>query len=149
MKYTYKFHHILSIKEHEKDSTLTEYNSAVQRFEEVGNKLYELLKQKEDSQAKQITKISSGLSIQDIRHHQQLISHIDKSINIYQNLVAEARLQMQMKEKKLIEANIEMKKYEKMKEKDYENFLLTNKAIENNLMNEISMQQFLKAQVNG
>ncbi|MFS1518375.1 flagellar export protein FliJ [Bacillus sp. SCS-151] len=148
MTYSYKFHQILSIKEHEKEAVLVEYNKSIENFEIVGKKLYELLKQKEERQAGQSEKITRGSSIEDIQKYQRFMLKIDQDINNLQQLVAEARAQMQAKEKLLLEANIEMKKYERMKEIDYENFVMTNKCNENKLMNEISVQQFLRTRVN-
>jgi flagellar protein FliJ len=141
--YQFKFEKILSIKENEKDKALGEYNEAVKRFEEVGRKLYQFLKQKEDYEEIHKQKLQSGLSIQEIRYFQQFITNLERTISHYQQLVAQARQQMQLKQMKLAELNIEVKKYEKMQEKYFQTFLQTLQAEENKLMDEISIQQFV------
>ena len=46
--YQFKFEKIMTVKEREKDEALSVYNESVKRFEDAAEKLYELLKQKED-----------------------------------------------------------------------------------------------------
>jgi len=141
--YQFKLEKILSIKENEKDKALREYNEAVKRFEEVAKKLYHFLKQKEDYEEMHQQKLQAGLPIQEIRYFQQFITNLERTISHYQQLVAQARQQMQLKQLKLAELNIEVKKYEKMKEKYFQTFLQTMQAEENKLMDEISIQQFV------
>ncbi|RAK23371.1 flagellar FliJ protein [Anoxybacillus vitaminiphilus] len=143
MVYKFKFEKILSIKENEKDKALGEYNEAVKRFEEAAKKLYHFLKQKEEYEEMHQQKLQAGLPIQEIRYFQQFITNLERTISHYQQLVAQARQQMQLKQLKLAELNIEVKKYEKMKEKYFQTFLQTVHAEENKLMDEISIQQFV------
>jgi flagellar protein FliJ len=141
--YQFKFEKILFIKENEKDKALGEYNEAVKRFEEVAKKLYHFLKQKEDYEEMHQQKLQAGLPIQEIRYFQQFITNLERTISHYQQLVVQARQQMQLKQMKLAELNIEVKKYEKMKEKYFQTFLQKLQAEENKLMDEISIQQFV------
>jgi flagellar protein FliJ len=143
MIYQFKFEKLLSIKESEKEKALSEYNEAVQRFEEVAEKLYNFLKQKEDYEEIHKEKLQTGLSVQEIRHFQQFITNLERTISHYQLLVMQARRQMQQKQMKLFDLNIEVKKYEKMKEKYFQAFLQTIRAEENKMMDEISIQQFV------
>jgi flagellar protein FliJ len=141
--YQFKFEKLLSIKESEKEKALSEYNEAVQRFEEVAEKLYSFLKQKEDYEELHKEKLQTGLSVQEIRHFQQFITNLERTISHYQLLVMQARQQLQQKQMKLFDLNMEVKKYEKMKEKYFQAFLQTIRAEENKLMDEISIQQFV------
>lgn len=138
MKYQYKFEKILSLKEREKDEALSTYQKSVKRFENVAEELYQLLKKKEDLLDFQTSKLETGLSIQEIRHHQRFITNLEKSIKHYQDLVINARNQMNWYEQKLQEKNIEVKKYEKLKEKDFEKYLFLLQEIENKQIDEIS-----------
>ncbi|KYD00008.1 flagellar biosynthesis chaperone FliJ [Heyndrickxia sporothermodurans] len=140
MKYQYKFEKILSLKEREKDEALSTYQKSVKRFENVAEELYQLLKKKEDLLDFQTSKLETGLSIQEIRHHQRFITNLEKSIKHYQDLVINARNQMNWYEQKLQEKNIEVKKYEKLKEKDFEKYLFLLQEIENKQIDEISTQ---------
>ncbi|MDQ0214300.1 flagellar FliJ protein [Oikeobacillus pervagus] len=143
MNYHFKFDKILHLKEREKDEVLATYNESLKQFEEVAEKLYFLLKKKEDLLQYQENQLVSGFSIIEIQHHQQFISNLEKTIDYHQQLVINARNKMNWFSQLLQEKNIEVKKYEKIKEKDmkrFKAFLLQN---ENKQMDEISTIQFM------
>lgn len=142
MKYQYKFEKILTVKEREKDEALSTYQNAVKRFESVAEELYQLLKKKEELTDFQSQKLQTGFSVQEIRHYQRFTTNIEKSIHYYQELVVNARNTMNWCEQQLQEKNIEVKKYEKMKTKDFENYIDLLKLEENRQLDEISTQQF-------
>ncbi|WP_394232530.1 flagellar export protein FliJ [Niallia oryzisoli] len=143
MGYQFKLEKIMSVKEREKNEALTVYNDSVKRFEEVAEKLYELLKKKEDLESYQSMKLVSGLPVQEIRHHQQFIVNLQKSIEQYQQMVLNARNHMIFQQEKLMQRNIEVKKYEKMKEKGLREFLDEVKQVEAKQMDDISIQHFV------
>lgn len=142
MIYQYKFEKILTIKEKEKRDALSKYNTALKKFEEVAGKLYKFLKKKEDLLAFQEERLRNGLSIQEIRHHQLFMDNLEKLISLSQEEVIEARYKMNVLQEVLMERNIEVKKYEKMKENDFHKFLDIIKEDENRQMDEISIRQF-------
>ena len=143
MQYQYKFEKILTIREREKDEALNIYTQSVKRFEEAAEKLYELLKKKEDLENHQTSRLVSGLPVQEIRHHQYFIQNLEKTISHYQQIVINARNHMNFYQEKLMEKNIEVKKYEKIKEKDLLNFTENLKQIEGKQMDDISIQMFM------
>ncbi|WP_350302001.1 flagellar export protein FliJ [Peribacillus frigoritolerans] len=143
MIYQYKFEKILTIKEKEKTDALAKYNAALKKFEDVAEKLYKLLKKKEELLEFQQEKLRNGLSIQEIRHHQLFMDNLEKLLNHCQHEVIEARYKMNIQRDILMERNIEVKKYEKMKENDFLKFLDVIKEAENKQMDEISIRQFL------
>ena len=141
--YKYKFEKILTIKEKEKSDARAKYNEAQKSFEKVAEKLYNLLKKKEDLLDFQQTKLSTGLSVQEIRHNQLFMDNLEKLIDQCQKEVVQARYQMNLQQERLKDKNIELKKYEKIKEKDFQKYLEVVKVAENKQMDEISIQQFL------
>lgn len=143
MQYQYKFEKILTIKTREKDEAFNVYNQAVNRFEEAATKLYENLKKKEDLENYQNSRLVNGLPVQEIRHYQQFVNNLEKTINYYQKLVINARNHMNFYQEKLMEKNIEVKKYEKMKEKDLTDFTENMKLLEGKQMDDISIQHFM------
>lgn len=143
MIYQYKFDKILTIKEKEKNDARSKYNEAQKVFEQAAEKLYYYLKKKEELIDFQQTKLSSGLSIQEIRHQQLFMGNLEKLIDESQKDVINARNLMNFQQEKLKEKNVEMKKYEKIKEKDFQKFLKDVKETENKQMDEISIQQFI------
>jgi flagellar protein FliJ len=143
MRYQYKFEKILTLKEKEKKDAYARYSEALKAFEEVAEKLYRLLKKKEDLLAFQQEKLISGLSVQEIRHQQVFLDNLEKIIEHYQKEVIQARNKLNLFQNILHEKNMEVKKYEKMQEKDFNRFLEVIKVHENKLMDEISIQQFI------
>ncbi|MBM7692264.1 flagellar FliJ protein [Peribacillus deserti] len=143
MQYQYKFEKILSIKEKEKNDAFSKYSEALKQFEEAAEKLYKLLKKKEDLHVFQQEKLQAGLSVQDIRHHQQFMENLENIISHNQKAVIDARHRMNLFQEKLMETNVEVRKYEKIREKDLKKFIDHNKFLENSQMDEISIQQYL------
>ncbi|MEN0649158.1 flagellar export protein FliJ [Caldifermentibacillus hisashii] len=140
MKFTFKLEKLLDLREKEKEEQVFMYEKAIRKFEDVAEKLYQLLKKKEDIEEQQLKKIESGVSIQEIRLGQHYLLNLQKEIDSYQQLVFHARKDMQEEEQRLIEKNIEVKKMEKMKSKEYEKFLHFLDVEDRKVMDEISMQ---------
>lgn len=143
MHYQFKFDKILNLKEREKDEALSIYHEAVKKFEAAAEKLYDLLKKKEDMEAYQSSRLVAGLPVQEIRYHQLFLGNLDKTIDYYQKMVINTRKQMSFFQEKLMEKNIEVKKYEKIKEKDFHHFREEIKYTEGKQMDDISIQQFM------
>ena len=115
--YNFRFNKILDIREQEKVQTEMAYKEAVKTFEEVATKLYDLLKKKEDLIEYQNERLHIGASIDEINHYARFITSLEKTIEEFQKKVVQARTKMNWHEDKLLEKNIEVKKYEKMREK--------------------------------
>lgn len=147
MQYQYKFDKILSLKSREKDEAHVVYQDSVKKFEDAADRLYHLLKKKEDLESYQSGRLTSGLPVQEIRHHQQFISNLEKSIEHFQKIVMNARNMMNFQQVQLMEKNVEVKKYEKIKEKDHLQFLAEEKYAESRMMDEISIQQYMNREI--
>jgi len=143
MVYQFKFEKIMNLKEREKDEAQTIYNDSVKKFEEAAENLYQSLKKKEDLESYQSTKLVNGLSVQEIRHHQSFILNLQKTIDHYQKVVMNTRNQMHFYQDKLMQKNIEVKKYEILKEKDKLVFSEQLKHLEAKQMDDISIQQYM------
>ncbi|MBY0120694.1 flagellar export protein FliJ [Bacillus sp. S/N-304-OC-R1] len=143
MQYQFKFEKILSIKEREKDEALNVFNQSVKRFETAAEKLYELLKKKEDLETYQSSRLVNGLPVQEIRHHQHFIHNLERTIEHYQQIVINARNHMNFQQERLVEKNVEVKKYEKMKEKDRISYAESVRQEEVKQMDDISIQHYM------
>lgn len=143
MGYTYRFDKILDVKENEKDQARMQFEKSKNEFEKAATHLYELLKNKEDLIGMQEKKLQEGLSVADFKQYQYYIENLEKSIAVWQLKVIEARNKMNIRENHLKNANIEVRKYEKMKEKDYINHMNEEKQIEMINMDEISIQTYM------
>jgi flagellar protein FliJ len=147
MQYQFKFDKILSLKSREVDEAQVVYQDSVKKFEEAADRLYHLLKKKEDLESFQSDRLLGGLPVQEIRHHQQFIGNLEKSIAHYQKVVMNARNIMNYQQVQLMEKNIEVKKYETIKEKDHLQFLADEKYTESRLMDEVSIQQYMNREI--
>lgn len=142
MKYTYRFQKVLELKENEKEKSLEDYNRSVSEFEKAAEKLYDCLKKKEVLEERTVRQLNTGMPVQEIRHFQQFVTNLEKTITHYQRMVVMTRENMNEKQIELTEKNIEVKKYEKMKEKHYEVHLEHVKASESRFMDDLSIQTF-------
>ncbi|MGM0844598.1 MAG: flagellar export protein FliJ [Bacillota bacterium] len=143
MTYAFKFEKILSLKEKEKEEVRESYRASVEKFENIAQKLFDLLKKKEDLESFQTERLISGLSVQDIRHNQHFITNIEKTIEYYQGLVIQARNRMNWHEQKLSEMNVEVKKYEKIRENDFNRYKEILHSSESKLLDELAVMQFM------
>ncbi|KOO46609.1 flagellar export protein FliJ [Priestia koreensis] len=143
MVYQFKFSKIMSIKENEKERILNEYNEAVERFETVGQRLYDALKHKEQQIEEYNRKMMNGMSITELKQVQAFLDRTERLIEGLQKEVISARQYMQTKQFLLQEKNIEMKKYEKMKANDFHIYQEIQKSTEAKQMDEISLQQYM------
>jgi len=134
---------ILHVRENEKKTAQTAYYQSMDIFEEEATKLYNLLRKKEDAEEYYESFIHNKISIDTIKEQSAYIEHLNKKINELQKQVIQARNEMEIKQVKLSEAHIEVKKFEKMIENRKESEREEIKKAENNLMDEISMQQYL------
>jgi len=87
--------------------------------------------------------MQTGMSVQEMRHYQQFVTNLETTIFHYQKLVMMKRNEMNEKQHDLTEKNIELKKFEKMKEKQFEMYSLQNKANELKEMDDISIAQYI------
>lgn len=140
MKFQYKFEKILDLREREKDLQIIAYENAVRHFEAVARQLYLLLKKKEDLEREQIRKIQEGLAVREIRLQQIFLDNLQKEIDELQEKVLIARQKMQFEQQKLMQKNIEVKKYEKIKEKEFAKFLEFVNQEDRKIMDELAMQ---------
>jgi flagellar protein FliJ len=145
--YTYRFSKILDIREQEKTQTEMAYKEAVKSFEEVATKLYEMLKRKEDLITYQNERLTVGASIDEVTHYANFINSLEKTIEDLQKKVAQARVKMNWHEEKLLEKNIEVRKYEKMREKDFQAFQVEQERLENIRLDELSTMAYYKKEI--
>ncbi len=143
----YRFEKVLTIREQEKNETEIAYKESVRSFEEVATKLYELLKKKEDLLEFQQERLAVGSSIEEIHHYARFIDSLEKTIADVQQKVIQARSKMNWHEEKLLEKNLEVRKFEKMREKDYQSFQQEQDRIESIFLDEISSLTYFKKEI--
>lgn len=147
VSYIYRFEKVLTIREQEKNETEIAYKESVRSFEEIATKLYELLKKKEDLIAFQQERLAVGSSIEEVHHYARFIDSLEKTIVDVQQKVVQARAKMTWHEEKLLEKNLEVRKFEKMREKDFKVFQQEQDRIEGIFLDEISSLTYNKREI--
>lgn len=142
MKFEYRFQNLLEIKEREKDEAYVSYQNAVHQFEKAATTLYEFLRKKENLEQVQSNELQKGFTVNGIRQYQQFLQSMTETIDYWQLEVMQAREQMQSLKDKLLERDIECKKYERLKEKNEESFLQFIQRHENTQMDELAAIQY-------
>ncbi|MFJ7933141.1 flagellar export protein FliJ [Sporosarcina sp. NPDC096371] len=144
--YHYRFEKVLMFREQEKTETEIEYKGAVQAFEIVATRLYELLKKKEDTLAEQQRKMVTGFAINEIHYYARYIESLEKRIAAAQQQVVQARSKMSWFEGKLLEKTLEVRKFEKMKEKDHEHHRTEMEQLEAIQLDELATLKFRRGE---
>jgi len=147
VSYIYRFEKVLAIREQEKNETEIAYKESVRSFEKVATKLYELLKKKEDLIEFQQERLAVGSSIEEVHHYARFIDSLEKTIADVQQKVVQARAKMNWHEEKLLEKNLEVRKFEKMREKDFKVFQQEQDRIEGIFLDEISSLTYNKREI--
>lgn len=145
--YQYKFAKVLTVREQEKVETELAYKESVHIFEKIATELYELLKKKENTMDAQINQLTEGLSIDHIHHYTNYIDGLQKRIDKVQKEVIQARSKMNWFKERLLEKTLEVRKFEKIKEKDYELFQVEQQRLETILLDEISSVKFQNKEI--
>ena len=136
--YKYRFDQVMIVKQQEKDQTEIAYKDAKKSFEDIATRLYNLLKKKEDLINFQEKKLAKGATINEIHHYSSFLNSVEKSIDETQQKVIQARSKMEWHKDKLIEKSLECRKYEKMKEKDYQTYHKEQERLEMIELDELS-----------
>ncbi|HLT55579.1 MAG TPA: flagellar export protein FliJ [Bacillota bacterium] len=137
------FHKILHVRENEKSIALREYNQSLDLFEQVATELYQLLKKKENAEESYDMSLQNATSIEKIKEQALYIEMLNEEISSLQEQVQRARTEMEWKQKKLTDAHVEVKKFQKLIDHRKQKEEVERKKIENTLMDEISVTQFL------
>ncbi len=147
VSFQYKFSKVLTVKEQEKSETEIAYKESVNAFEKVATELYNLLKKREDTLDQQNSRLSNGLSVDGIHHYVHYLDALQKRIEILQKEVIQARTKMNWYEERLLEKSLEVRKYEKIKEKDLESYQMEQQRLESIFLDEISSLKFQNKEI--
>src|SRR5699024_3272038 len=134
---------ILRIREQEKMDAEKSYQQSMAFFENIATRMYTLLKRKETAESSFERGMQDIIPIEKIKEQVAYIEELNKQIINLQAEVNQARKEMDVKQTKLTDAQIEEKKLEKMiaNHKQVKKEVL--QKYENEAMNEISIQQYL------
>ncbi len=134
---------ILNIREKEKKDAQLEHHESAIHFEKVATELYALLHKKESAEELYEKDFEKLTSIDKIREQMVYIESLNRQIIKMQEQVNEARNVMEVKQVKLTDAHVEVKKFEKIIEFRKHEQLKSERRAEQIMMDEISTQQYI------
>jgi flagellar protein FliJ len=135
---------ILNLQLRERDALQNQYTEAIREFEEVGTELYTLLKKKEQFEQKQRDSMVGGVQLHEIQLTHNYLEKLLVQIEYVQRKLQKARAQMEDMKAKLLVKSIELKKYEKLKERFKFQFFQELNRVDQIQMDEISSIRSVK-----
>ncbi|MBB5172076.1 flagellar export protein FliJ [Texcoconibacillus texcoconensis] len=143
MTFQFSLQKVLEYKENEKLEAEQNYQNAMDSFENIATELYHVLKRKEELEESYEQRIKQGVPIADIQQIQDTLSHLYKKIDHLQKQTQSARDSMNKEHEILIDRSVDVKKYEKMKQRKYDQHRRDMLHEEMKQLDEISVQQFM------
>ncbi|PIC87623.1 flagellar export protein FliJ [Sporosarcina sp. P20a] len=140
--FLYRFDKVLNLREQERDETEMAYKEAIEEFEKIATQLYDQMKKKENILEEQQQRMTTGFSIDDLHSYSRFINTLDLTIDHIQQEVMKSRTKMNWYESQLLDKNIEVKKFEKMKEIGKEQYDAEMEHVETNRIDELSTMKF-------
>jgi flagellar protein FliJ len=145
MSFQFSMEKVLSVKQKEKESIELELGEAVQAFESIAEEVYSLLKRKEDIENLSNQQFQQRIFVNDLQNTQRFILSMANKIKELQPVLQRARERMQVIQQKLLQQTIEVKKYEKLKEKQFHAYEMELTLYENKQNDEFSVLRYAKS----
>ncbi|GGB56600.1 flagellar export protein FliJ [Fictibacillus barbaricus] len=145
MSFHFSMEKVLSVKQKEKETIEQELGEAVQAFESIAEEIYSLLKRKEDIENLSNHQYQQKMIVNDLQNTQRFLLSMTNKIKELQPVLQRARERMQIIQQKLLQQTIEVKKYEKLKEKQFTDYKLELSSYENKQNDEFSVLRFAKS----
>lgn len=136
-KFAFRFEQMLGISEKLKDQKQMEFGKAVQIYEQEKEKLNIIENSLLNTYDKLKETVSNKVNPQMVFEYNSYISKLKKDIEKQHMLVKNANDKVSEVRVELNNALMEIKKYEKLKEKDYEAYIEEEKQKENSFIDEI------------
>lgn len=145
MSFQFSMEKVLSVKQKEKESIELELGEAVQAFESIAEEIYSLLKRKEDIENLSNQQFQQRIVVNDLQNTQRFLLSMSNKIKELQPVLQRARERMQVIQQKLLQQTIEVKKYEKLKEKQLNTYEMELTLYENKQNDEFSVLRYAKS----
>ncbi|MFE1244506.1 flagellar export protein FliJ [Fictibacillus sp. NPDC058756] len=145
MSFQFSMEKVLSVKQKEKESIELELGEAVQAFESIAEEIYSLLKRKEDIENLSNLQFQQRIVVNDLQTTQRFLLSMSNKIKELQPVLQRARERMQVIQQKLLQQTIEVKKYEKLKERQFNAYEMELTLYENKQNDEFSVLRYAKS----
>ncbi|MCO7174691.1 flagellar export protein FliJ [Sporolactobacillus kofuensis] len=141
MAFEYRFERVMKLAENEKQNLEVQYKYLFDAFEKLAHRLIDLVEQKNRVQTDLQNQMNQAITIDQMKMGMSDVNKIDFLIEETNKQYLRAKLQLETFQGKLQQKAIEVKKYEKIKEKQQ---LIFNKVVhktEMKQMDEIAGQR--------
>ncbi|MDD6451236.1 flagellar export protein FliJ [Lachnospiraceae bacterium YH-ros2228] len=140
-KFHYSLETVLDYKQRILDSILEEYAVWQQRIEERKTKIQTLRKEKRNLEDSFDKLQHAGGSIEKFLLYADLIDRMDREIEVQKEKLKELEKEAEKVKKKVIDAKIDVNKFEKLKEKKFQSYRLAEQK-----ENEAFIDEFVQNQ---
>lgn len=143
-KFIFKFQSLMNVKEKLKEQKEVEFGKAVQNYEIEKNKLNDIDSKKTQAIVQLKANISNRVSAREVFEYNAYIDKLKKDSIAQHKNIQKAEQEVERVRVELSEAIMEIKKYEKLKEKDLSIYNEEIKQKENAFVDEIVTYKFTK-----
>lgn len=144
MAFQFKMEKVLSMKKREKEAAQSRYGEAVRIFESLAHSLYGLLKQKEEIEQHALSQYQTKVIVNDLQQTQRFVLSLSQQITSAQSRVQHAREMMNISHQKLMDITMEVKKFERYREKKWSEYQQRMMAFENKQNDEFSILRYAR-----
>ncbi|MDR1689577.1 MAG: flagellar export protein FliJ [Clostridiales bacterium] len=129
-KFVFRFKSYLSVKEKVEDQKKIAYGKALKQLEEEKRKKREMINERENAINSFKEKLQKRISAADTQMHNNFLAYIKEAISKQEKVIKAAENEAEKKRLELVEAMKERKTLEKLKERDYEEYVIESKKEE-------------------
>ncbi|GGE42138.1 flagellar FliJ protein [Pullulanibacillus camelliae] len=144
MAFQFRFDRMMQINESEKKLLEQQYNEIYQQLERQGKRLIALMERKENVQNQFENQKRVKMTIADVMSQTQLLSSISEHLKEEQSRYNQIRTRVEHFHQKLLDKSIEIKKFEKLKDVQRQQYDRIERQKENQLMDEKAAINYLR-----
>lgn len=144
--FTFKFQSMLNVKEKLQEQKEAEFGKAIQSYEFEKRKFEIIVKEREFNILGLKDAIEQKVSPREIASYNSYINKLKNDMEKQLVTITQAEEYVEKKRLELQNSIIETKKYEKLKEKDLEEYMLEQKSKENQALDEIVTYRFTNSE---
>ncbi|CBH21857.1 putative Flagellar export protein FliJ [Acetoanaerobium sticklandii] len=137
MGFRFKLQRILDLKLKQEDEKKNQIATLMQAIKTKEDELEALKSEKKHKEFSLNDSRKKGISILEIRNINQYLLFLDKKINTVKFEISSLESNLEQKRLEYLELQKERKTFEKLKEKDYEKYLYSEKKEEEKMIDQI------------
>lgn len=136
-KFVFRFQSMLNVKEKLQEQKEAEFGKAIQSLEYEKKKYDEIDLNRQNSILALKERINTKISPKEVSEYNSYINKLKNDLSMQKKVIVKAENLVELKRLELQNAIMETKKYEKLKEKDYELYMEEQKIKENQALDEV------------